>query len=199
MSEKNNNNNKYMKLKNPTIKKDFSIIVIDGKQGFGNKRVLPSGPLRESIRRGLKRADAIILVGEDKLDIKKFLSVSIPFFNATFDVSKNEEIFKGKNVTAFAGIAYPTKFFDTLNEQGAKILKKINFPDHYIYTENDLLKLVEIANNNQSILVTTKKDYVRIPKNYKKIVHKLDGEIILDEEENLKKILNNILETLILN
>ena len=35
--------------------------------------------------------------------------------------------------------------------------------------------------------------------NYKKIVHKLDGEIILDEEENLKKILNNILETLILN
>ncbi len=186
-------------FQNPTIKKDFSIIVIDGKQGFGNKRVLPSGPLRESIRRGLKRADAIILVGEDKLNIKKFLSVSIPFFNATFDVSKNKEIFKGKNVTAFAGIAYPTKFFDTLKEQGAKILKKINFPDHYIYTENDLLKLVEIANNNQSILVTTKKDYVRIPKNYKKIVHKLDGEIILDEEENLRIILNNVLETLILN
>ena len=50
-----------------------------------------------------------------------------------------------------------------------KIQKTINFPDHYIYNENDLLKLVETANNNQSILVTTTKDFLRIPKNYQTI------------------------------
>ena len=124
---------------------------------------------------------------------------SIPCFDAIFDVSKNEEIFKGKNITAFAGIAYPAKFFDTLEQQGAKILKKINFSDHYIYTENDLLKLVEIANNNQSMLVTTKKDFVRIPLSYKKIVHKLDGEIIIKNEDKFKQILTNVLEKIILN
>ena len=186
-------------FQNPVIKKNFSIIVIDGKQGFGNKRVLPSGPLRESIKRGLKRADAIIVVGDDIFNIKNLLPSSIPCFNAKFDVSKNKEIFKGKNVTAFAGIAYPTKFFDTLAKQGARIQKTINFPDHYIYNENDLLKLVETANNNQSILVTTTKDFLRIPKNYQTIIHKLEGEIILEQEGVLKEVLTNVLDRLILN
>ena len=181
-------------FQNPTIKKDFSIIVIDGKQGFGNRRVLPSGPLRESINRGFKRADAIIVVGEDLFKIKSILPKSIPCFDAYFDVSKNKEIFKGKNVTAFAGIAFPAKFFETLRQQGAKILKTVNFPDHYIYDENDLLKLVEIANNNQSILVTTTKDFLRIPENYKTIIHKLEGEIVLKNEDVLQKVLSDILE-----
>ena len=185
-------------FQNPTIKKNFSIIVIDGKQGFGNRRVLPSGPLRESINRGLKRANAVIIVGEDKLNIKNFIKSSIPCFSAKFDVSKNEEIFKGKNVTAFAGIAYPRKFFDTLEDQGAKILEKVTFPDHYIYKENDLLKLIETANNNKSILVTTKKDLIRIPENYQSIIHKLEGEIILKDEELLKKTLTNLLENFII-
>ena len=42
-------------FQNPTLQKDFSIIVINGEQGFGNKRVIPSGPLRESISRGISR------------------------------------------------------------------------------------------------------------------------------------------------
>ena len=79
-------------FQNPTIKKDFSIVVIDGKQGFGNKKVLPAGPLRESINRGLKRADAIILVGDDKLKIKNLLPSSIPCFDAIFDVSKCQKL-----------------------------------------------------------------------------------------------------------
>ena len=104
-----------------------------------------------------------------------------------------------KNITAFAGIAYPTKFFDTLEDEGAKILKKITFPDHYIYNEEDLLNLVEIANNNKTILVTTQKDFIRIPENYKSIIHKLEGEIKLEEESLLKEILANVLENYIFN
>ena len=58
------------------------------------------------------------------------------------------EIFKGKNITAFAGIAYPEKFFNSLKEQKAKIVKEFTFPDHHIYNENDLLSLAENANKN---------------------------------------------------
>ena len=184
-------------FQNPTIKKDFSIIVIDGKQGFGNNNVLPAGPLRESIRRGLKRANAVIIVGKDNNKINKLIPSEIPCFEAKFDVSKNNEIFKGKNITAFAGIAYPRKFFDTLEDQGAKVLKKITFADHHIYNENDLLKLVEIANTNKSILVTTKKDFIRIPENYRTIVHKLEGEIIINDVEVLKELLESLLENFI--
>jgi len=184
-------------FQNPNIFKDFSIIVIDGKQGFGNARVLPSGPLRESIKRGMKRANAVIIIGKDEVNIKETIPSSIPCFLGKFDVSKNEEIFKGKNVTAFAGIAYPIKFFETLKNQGANILKSITFPDHYIYKENDLLKLVEISNNNKSILVTTKKDLIRIPENYQTVIHTLEGEIQLEDEPVLKEMLTNLLENFI--
>ena len=103
-------------------------------------------------------------------------------------------IFKGKNITAFAGIAYPDKFYDSLDEQGAKIVKKISYHDHYIYKENEMLSLAETANKTKSILVSTKKDYVRIPKSYRSLVNTLDGEIIFKDEELVVKILSNIIE-----
>ena len=57
-------------FQNPTIEKDFSIIVINADQEFGNKRVIPSGPLRESIRRGLSRTNLIISIGNISEELK---------------------------------------------------------------------------------------------------------------------------------
>ena len=58
---------------------------------------------------------------------------------------------KGQKVTAFAGIAYPEKFFNSLKLVKANIVDKISYSDHHIYSENDLLNLAEIANKNKSI------------------------------------------------
>ena len=52
-------------LQNPTFCKDLSLVVVDAGMAFGNQRVIPSGPLRESLTRGLARADAIVLLGAD--------------------------------------------------------------------------------------------------------------------------------------
>ena len=158
-------------FQNPTIFKDFSIIVINASQEFGNKRVIPSGPLRESIKRGLTRTNLIIVIGETTEKLKKLIPKDIPIVNAKFEIKKENKIFKGQNIIAFAGIAYPEKFFQSLDEEGAKILRKITFPDHHIYTENDLLSLAEIANKTKSILVSTKKDYVRVPKSFRSLVN----------------------------
>ena len=181
-------------FQNPTIQKDFSIIVINEEQEFGNKRVMPSGPLRESITRGLSRTNLIIVIGTMSKEIKTKIPIHIPVINASFAISDENKIFKGQKITAFAGIAYPKKFFNSLRKQGAKIVKEMIYPDHHIFDENDLLNLAEIANKTQSILVTTKKDYVRIPKSYRSLINTLEGEIAFEDEKLFLKILCNVVE-----
>jgi len=181
-------------FQNPTIQKDFSIIVINEEQEFGNKRVMPSGPLRESITRGLSRTNLIIIIGEISNEIKTKIPNHIPVIYAAFVINNENMIFKGQQITAFAGIAYPEKFFNSLRNQGAKIVKEIVYPDHHIFDENDVLSLAEIANKTQSILVTTKKDYVRIPKSYRTLVNTLEGEIAFEDENSLLEILCNVVE-----
>ncbi len=181
-------------FQNPTLQKDFSIIVINGEQGFGNKRVIPAGPLRESIARGISRTNLIIVIGEISDDLKKKIPRNIPLINASFKINNEQQIFKGKKITAFAGIAFPEKFFNSVRSQGAKIVKEISYPDHHIYDENDLLYLAEVANKTKSILLTTKKDFVRIPKSYRLLINTLYGEIEFEDEKLLLEILTNILE-----
>jgi len=101
---------------------------------------------------------------------------------------------QGQSVTAFAGIAYPEKFYNSLKLVKANIVDTISYSDHHIYSEDDLLYLAEIANKNKSILVTTKKDMVRIPKNFRSLVKTIDGFIELDDEKLLLEILSNLIE-----
>ena len=81
-----------------------------------------------------------------------------------------------------------------MRKQGAKIVKEMIYPDHHIFDENDLLNLAEMANKTQSILVTTKKDYVRIPKSYRSLINTLEGEIAFEDEKLFLKILCNVVE-----
>lgn len=97
-------------FQNPTIYKDLSIIVINASQEFGNKRVIPSGPLRESIKRGLARTNLVVVIGEVTEYLKKTIPSHIPIITAKFNINNENQIFKGQKITAFAGIAYPEKF-----------------------------------------------------------------------------------------
>ena len=181
-------------FQNPSIKKDFSIIVINGEQEFGNKKVMPSGPLRESINRGLSRTNLIIVIGEISNELNDKIPSHIPVINASFVINNENKIFRNQKITAFAGIAYPEKFFNSLKNQGAKIVKEMIYPDHHIFDENDLLLLAEMANKTKSILVTTKKDYVRIPKTFRSLVNTLEGEIEFKDEKLLLEIISNVVE-----
>ena len=181
-------------FQNPTLQKDFSIVVINGEQGFGNKRVIPSGPLRESINRGLSRTNLVITIGDISDTIKDKIPKHIPLIGANFKIKEDDIMLKGQRITAFAGIAYPEKFFNSLKLVKANIIDKISYSDHHIYSENDLLYLAEIANKNKSILVTTKKDMVRIPKNFRSLVKTIDGFIQLNDEKLLFEILTNLIE-----
>ncbi len=181
-------------FQNPNLQKDFSIIVINGDQGFGNKRVIPAGPLRESISRGLSRTNLVITIGQISDSVKDKIPKHIPIIGANFKIKDDDLFLKSQKITAFAGIAYPEKFFNSLKLLKANIVDEITYSDHHIYSENDLLYLAEIANKNKSILVTTKKDMVRIPKSFRSLVRTIDGFIQLDDEKLLFEILSNLIE-----
>lgn len=144
-------------FQNSSIKKDISILVFDESIGFGNGFLLPAGPLREKVS-AISRADAIILIKRKNVKSDFALPTNIPIFYA-----KNSEICPygdDTNVIAFAGIGYPEKFF---NNVPCNVIEKISFPDHYQYMDTDIKNLINKASEKNAKLLTTEKDWVRIP------------------------------------
>lgn len=143
-------------FQNPTIKKDLSILVFDQGLGYGNGFLLPAGPLREP-KQAAKKADAIIVVKSNKPKKNFKLPDGVPVFyatNQTFNPYDEEE-----KVAAFAGIGYPKKFFKSLNN----VVGTRSFADHYQYTDEDIERLIMWADKKGAKLITTEKDWVRLP------------------------------------
>ena len=97
------------------IKKDFSLLVIDGKYGIGNGLVLPAGPLRDRLDITAKYATHILMIGKDEkkiIDKLKRRKIDPPVLKA--QISNLSQPDKEKTYIAFAGIGRPQKFFDVL-------------------------------------------------------------------------------------
>jgi tetraacyldisaccharide 4'-kinase len=149
-------------LQNPVLHKDVSLVVVDGGYGFGNGHVLPAGPLREPIERGLARASAVVLIGDDGSGVATALPKGLPVLHARLEPDEAAFGLRGRSVVAFAGIGRPAKFFQTLRELGANVIGVTEFADHHPYTEPDIMRLVETAQRRNAALVTTAKDAVRL-------------------------------------
>ena len=177
-----------------SINKDLSILCFNEKQWIGNGFVIPAGPLRERLT-AIKRAQCVIINGEKNIQIeKKILSINekIKIFYSKY-IPLNIDLFRNKNVIAFAGIGNPNNFFDLLESNKIEILKKISFPDHYNYSDTELEKLTIDAKEKNAILLTTEKDYLRINKNYKKNINYLKIKTDINNKnqliEEIKKII----------
>jgi tetraacyldisaccharide 4'-kinase len=154
-------------LQNPTLEKDLSLLVIDGTYGFGNGRVIPAGPLREPVAKAAERCRAAVLIGADECDALAQLPPSLPVLRARLVAGPEAAMLAGQPVFAFCGIANPGKFFRTLGEAGAVIAGREAFADHYPYDEGDLKDLLAQAEALRALPVTTRKDFVRIPPQYR--------------------------------
>ena len=152
-------------FQNPSLAKDFSVLVVDARRGIGNGRVIPAGPLRAPLDGQLDRAQALIVVGEgDVADVAdQARKRALPVFRArlTPDPALIASL-AGKRVLAFAGIGDPEKFFATLRAAGVAVATTRSFDDHHRYTRADAQALCAEAERSGLVLVTTEKDLARM-------------------------------------
>jgi len=158
-------------FQNPTLAKDMSIVVVDAVSGFGNGRVIPSGPLREPVDGGLSRADVLLAIGPSKARAGFRETAPIPPKVARAEAElkplKTGIDWKGMKVFAFAGIGRPAKFFATLRALGADILRAEALADHQPLTLTLMRRLENESFLNEAQMVTTEKDATRLPEEYK--------------------------------
>ena len=160
-------------LQNPTIKKDVEIVVFDEAIGYGNGLLLPAGPLRD-VKRSVKKADAVIVIRAKNSKKKLKLPNNIPVFCAdNKTISPYDE---NQKLVAFAGIGYPGKFFAALDN----VVDTRAFEDHYHYTKEDIEKLMSLANKKGARLITTEKDWVRLPAEYQEEIKYAKLETVIE-------------------
>jgi tetraacyldisaccharide 4'-kinase len=176
-------------LQNPALVHDIVFVVVDAGYGFGNGRLLPAGPLREPIDEGLRRAAAVVLIGDDRRRLGAALSARVPVLRAQLVPDDAALRLKGQKVLAFAGIGRPAKFFDTLEQLGAELVARVEFADHHPYTPDDAMRLVESAQRLGASPVTTAKDFVRLPKDSRRMVTAVHVHLRFDEPERLAQLL----------
>ena len=173
-------------FQNPSLAKDLSLVVVDADYLFGNGRLLPAGPLREPVARGLSRADGVVLVEggtapmQSERPYRVLLPSGLPVLKARLLPTPQAARFAAVPVVAFAGIARPEKFFETLQGLGAEIRMAVPFADHHPYAEDEIMRLVEQAHGLGARLVTTAKDLVRLPVDVRAMVEVV--EVILEFE-----------------
>jgi len=162
------------------LKRDLDLLLMDAGRPFGNGRLLPRGPLREPVSQ-VSRADAVILTragghgegGKGIANDPKNILQGLPVFHSdhmpdrvivlspekAYDLS----FLRNKRVVAFAGIARPDSFRDTLIKLGAEISIFRSFPDHHPFSRDEIRGLAEErGKTGADLLITTEKDWVRV-------------------------------------
>jgi len=151
-------------FQNPALTKDYSLVVVDAKRGLGNGFSIPAGPMRMPLRPQLFHADALLIIGDGERGgavIRRSAKAGKPSF-----VAHPKPILSRKlldiDLVAFAGIADPSKFFQTLEKSGFRVVDTASFGDHHLYTEEECISLLRKAQQHKATLITTSKDAARL-------------------------------------
>lgn len=170
---------------NPSVEKTLSLLAVDAGCGFGNERVFPAGPLRESPAAGLARTDAVVVTGNGPFVPR----TDLPLIRARIRPVRAGLAVGGARVFAFAGIARPERFFETLRTEGAQLVHCEAFPDHHPYRMLSVQRMIRDATDRGALLVTTEKDIVRIPPSLRRSVTVLKVRMEIEDKDTLQSVM----------
>ena len=182
-------------LQDADINFDKKIVCFKTNSWIGNGQLIPSGPLREKIE-SLKKYDVVFLNGifDNNEIIKnqiKSINSKIKIFESKYEVLDLKKYNLNAKYLIFSGIGNPSDFKNLLLENKFKISKEITFPDHFNYKDKDLEKIINIANQQDLKILTTEKDYVKIPKKYKNKIEYLAIDLVIKNKDDFFKLLIN--------
>ena len=181
-------------LQDNSIKPDINFVCFNTLNWVGNGMTIPAGPLREKIT-NLTKYNHIFLNGnlENLETIKKQILKINPKINIHIGkyVPININDFKKEeDYLVFSGIGNHKTFISMLKKEGLKIIKDLEFPDHFQYNENDINKIIKQAKDLNCKIITTEKDFLRLENMNLSEIKFIKSEIkILDEDKFLKAIL----------
>lgn len=180
---------------NPNLKKALTFVVVDGETRdntwpLGDGSVFPAGPLREPLDIGLARADAVILMlpadlAEPEPALIRTL-IRKPILIARLAPAAPPP--PGPQV-GFAGIGMPWKVERALKAAGCDLVDFANFPDHFAYDEATLKMLSDRAEQFGAGLVTTEKDWVRLPPAWRERIHAWPVRAVFEDQAMLDRLL----------
>ncbi len=152
-------------LQHYALARNFEIAVFDAR-GAGNGRMIPAGPLREPLDR-LLDIDAIVLNGDDAVlpalpgnaaptrsPYRMTLLAGDAYRVNTPQETRSLQLFRGRRLTAAAGIGNPSRFFALLYRAGLKF-HRMPLDDHYRYRHNPFL------DRYSEVVLMTEKDAVK--------------------------------------
>ena len=168
------------------LARTIDFCLVGAHEGIGNGWLLPAGPLRESWQRGLDRCDALVIVGDPA-----HLHIDIPDNKPVFHASIKPVVHAPppQRVVAFAGIAYPDKFRDTLFAHGFDVLALHAFGDHQRIPERAINRMIREASMMGANVITTEKDWIKLTDRQRRTVMAYPIEIHIDDEMALLSFL----------
>ena len=182
-------------LQDKYIDYDIKFACFDSLSGFGNGNLIPAGPLREDLL-SIKRFDAVFIKKIKKKnqkiinDIKK-INPRIKIFNTQFKIKNKKNLNLSKIYLVFSGIGNSDGFYKFLKNENFKISKLLKYPDHYKYRNDDLKKIIDIAKKQSASIITTEKDFTKIPEKYKKKIKYIEVDLIIENELSLIKFIKS--------
>jgi tetraacyldisaccharide 4'-kinase len=180
-------------FQNPTIKPHVSLLVMDGGVGLGNGRVIPAGPLREPIAQALRRATAILIIGgtDNYAEWYELLRKSgKPLLRASLQPAIPKDFPHKAKFLAFAGIGRPEKFYGLCRKENLTLLETHDYADHHVFSRNELERLERKARSLNAKLLTTEKDFVRLPPWFRDRVLTFPVNLRFDDNAAVEKLVS---------
>ena len=183
-------------LQDKSIDYNYKFVCFDAFNWIGNGMLVPSGPLREKLD-SLSKYDAVFIKNISSCNKKimkniKDINPKIKIFNTKYKILNIEKFNRNKKFIIFSGIGNPKSFSKLLKKNKFKIIEEFIFPDHYKYQREDFIDIIKTSQKLNAQILTTEKDYTKIPKVYQKEIKCLKTKLIIIEKNKLKNYLKNI-------